>query len=111
MDANNALSSIRCLNDILKRLPWEQSDRPRAATNLRRNSLGALRDSATKALISQMEHTLDYPRFKSYLRGHSIHEPFITLEMLLCNLSEDVPLDIELSISPLILFTITSPVF
>ncbi|KAF5646624.1 ankyrin repeat-containing protein [Fusarium tjaetaba] len=96
MDVNNALSTIQCLNDILERLPWEQSDRPRAATNLRRNSLGALRDMATKALISQMEHTLDYPRFKSYLRGHSIHEPFITLEMLLCNLSEDVPLDIEL---------------
>ncbi|KAG5750925.1 hypothetical protein H9Q70_006425 [Fusarium xylarioides] len=96
MDVNNALSSIRCLNDILERLPREQNDHPRATTNLRRNSLGAPRDSATKALISQMEHTLDYPRLKSYLRGHSIHEPFVTLEMLLCNLSEDVPLDIEL---------------
>ncbi|GKU22960.1 unnamed protein product [Fusarium langsethiae] len=96
IDISRAQSPSQSFHDIPSRLPWDERDRPRAIPNLRRSSLGPSRDSTTEALVSQMKHTLNYPGFKSNLRGNSIHEPFMTLEDLLFNLSEDVPLDIEL---------------
>lgn len=78
-------------------MPWDERDRPRALLSSRRRSLCAPLDSATEALVSQIEFTLNYPGYKPNLRSHSIREPFVTLGELFHSLPEEVPFDIELS--------------
>ncbi|KAI9154821.1 Glycerophosphodiester phosphodiesterase GDE1 [Paramyrothecium foliicola] len=84
-----------------KMLPWDERHRPPALPKTRRMSLCAPLDSATDNIRNQMKDTLGYPGYKSNLRHHSIHEPFVSLEHLLCRLPEHVPLDIELKYSML----------
>lgn len=78
-------------------MPWDERDRPRALLSSRRRSLCAPLDSATEALVSEIEFTLNHPDYKPNLRSHSIREPFVTLEELFHSLPEEVPFDIELS--------------
>ncbi|EEP82153.1 predicted protein [Uncinocarpus reesii 1704] len=96
MAISDAQSASQLPTTASSRLPWDERDRPRVLPSPRRSSLCAPLDSATKALVSQMEHTLNYPNYKANLRNYSIHEPFVTLEQLFHNLPEEVSFDIEL---------------
>ncbi|KAL6409781.1 hypothetical protein AUP68_06177 [Ilyonectria robusta] len=94
---NDAKSISKPPHGPPKRLPWDERDRPRALLSSRRRSLCAPLDSATEALVSEIEFTLNHPDYKPNLRSHSIREPFVTLEELFHSLPEEVPFDIELS--------------
>ncbi|KAH8729237.1 Glycerophosphoryl diester phosphodiesterase family-domain-containing protein [Ilyonectria robusta] len=93
---NDAKSISKPPHGPPKRLPWDERDRPRALLSSRRRSLCAPLDSATEALVSEIEFTLNHPDYKPNLRSHSIREPFVTLEELFHSLPEEVPFDIEL---------------
>ncbi|KAH6982273.1 Glycerophosphoryl diester phosphodiesterase family-domain-containing protein [Ilyonectria sp. MPI-CAGE-AT-0026] len=93
---NDAKSISKPPHGPPRRLPWDERDRPRALLSSRRRSLCAPLDSATEALVSEMEFTLNHPGYKPSLRSHSIREPFVTLEELFHSLPEEVPFDIEL---------------
>lgn len=80
----------------LTRLPWDERARPRHGHRRRSRSICA-DDGSTDAMADRMRRTFGYQGWKANFRNENIYEPFITLKQLYQNLSEDVPLSIEIS--------------